>query len=325
MEYVGTMPAKSYVAALLYSCTLLASSACSEEFVQAPNSYEGVAIISEGRGSPIGNRSLTSECPNNARFVVGASGTVQAEDGSVIVVPMLVNEGVGAVDMYNDCGDGDNPDYLAELETVVVDADGEVITAHLFGDNYYELYVNGQFIARDSISFVPFNSTAVRFQATYPITIAVHMADWETHLGIGLEYDIFHVGDAGFIASFDNGAVTGGDWKVLPVYIAPLDDPACVIEDDDGNADASNCSIRPACADGKPDLCRALHYRVPDGWTQPGFDDSHWQNATLFEADAVTRAPGYASYADRFGAASFIWSPSLKLDNQVLARFVIRK
>lgn len=311
---------------MLCTAITVTMSACAQEFSQAPNTYDGVATVSEGFGVPIGNRSLTDSCPSGARFVAGASGRVEAEDGTERIVPMLVNEGPGAVDMYNDCtGQGDNPDYLAELETVVIDEEGEVVTAHIFGDNYYELYINGQFIARDRISFVPFNSTAVRFRVSYPITVAVHMADWETHFGVGLEYDNFRVGDAGFIARFDNGAVTSSDWKVLPVYIAPLDDPACVVEDEFGNADASGCAIRPACADGNPSLCRALHYEVPDGWNEAGFNASNWQNATLYEADAVTRAPGYANYADRFGTASFIWSPSLKLDNQVLARFVINE
>lgn len=286
--------------------------------------YHGTASVSVGEGERIGNLSLTSECPTGVRFVEGASGKVLAADGSEWIVPMAVYEGRGAVDMYNSCtGDGDNPHYLDDLETVVIDEDGAVVTAHIFGDNYYELYVNGEFVARDSISFIPFNSTAVRFKAKYPMTIAVHMADWETHFGVGMEYDRYNVGDAGFIAQFDNGALTNGDWKVLPVYIAPLDDPACVREDSFGSADASACPIRPSCADTDPNTCSALHYRIPAGWKQPGFDDSHWQSATLYEADAVTRAPGYANYASRFGDASFIWSRSLKLDNEVLARYVI--
>lgn len=321
------MTAARYVATgfLLLAFSVKSPTAFTQDFRQAPNNYEGIATLSVGMGSSIGNKSLTSACTSNVRFVLGASGSVQAEDGSTRIVPMVVNEGPGAVDMYNDCtGDGDNPQYLEELETVVIDPDGEVITAELFGDNYFELYINGQFVARDSISFVPFNSTAVRFQASYPITVAVHMADWETHYGVGMEYASFNVGDAGFIARFDNGAVTNAEWKVLPVYISPLDDPACVVEDASGNANASACSIRPSCADGNPILCRALHYPLPVGWTEPGFNDSNWQNATLYEADSVTRAPGYANYADRFGDASFIWSPSLKLDNQVLARFVIQ-
>ena len=314
-----------YLTRLLSGCALFVVAGVSaQEFVQAPNDYTGIAKLSVGIGTSIGNRSLTSGCTTNTRFVLGASGQVELEDGSTRIVPMVVNEGPGAVDMYNDCtSSGDNPDYLDELETVVIDEDGEVITAQLFGDNYYELYINGQYVARDNISFVPFNSTAVRFKASYPITIAVNMGDWETHFGVGMEYDSYNVGDAGFIARFDNGVVTDSEWKVLPIYIAPLDNPSCVIEDAFGNADASACSIRPRCADGNPNLCRALHYDIPPRWTEPGFDDSNWQSATLYEADAVTRAPGYANYADRFGSASFIWSPSLKLDNQVLARFVI--
>ena len=288
--------------------------------------YQGQGSISVGIGERIGNFSLTKECPSGVRFVEGATGKVTALDGSEWTVPMVVNQGPGAIDMYNNCtGDGDNPNYLSQLETVVVDDDGEIITAEIFGDNYYELYINGKFVARDTINFIPFNSTAVRFKAKYPITVAFHMADWETHLGVGMEYDRYNVGDAGLIAHFDNGAITNADWKVLPVYIAPFDNLSCLNEDQYGNVDASSCSIRPSCADKDPNTCLALHHKIPAGWTQPGFDDSHWKNATLYEADKVTRAPGYANYAKRFGNASFIWSPSLKLDNQVLARYIIYK
>lgn len=277
-----------------------------------------------GEGETIGDFSLTQACTTQERFVEGATGVVIAEDESERIVPMLANQGASMVDMYNDCtSTGDNPDYLDDLETVVIDEDGEIITAHIFADNYFELYINGEFVGRDTINFIPFNSTAVRFQAKYPLTIAIHMADWETHFGVGMEYENYQVGDAGLIAWFDNGVVTGEDWKVLPVYIAPLDDPACVIEDEFGNADASNCSISPTCSRSNPDRCRALHYDLPEDWTSPDFDDSNWQTATLYEAQEVTGARGYADYVDRFGDASFIWSPSLKLDNQVLARYTV--
>jgi hypothetical protein len=288
-------------------------------------SYRGKASISVGQGERIGNFSLTTECASGVRFVEGATGKVLATDGSEWIVPMTVNQGPGAVDMYNNCtGTGDNPNYLDQLETVVIDKDGEVITAHIFADNYYELYINGTFVARDTINFIPFNSTAVRFKAKYPITVAFHMADWETHFGVGMEYDSYNVGDAGLIALFDNGAITNSGWKVLPVYMAPFDDPGCVTEDEFGNTDASACSIRPKCSDVDPSTCFALHHKIPTAWTESGFDDSNWMNATLYEADKVTRAPGYANYAAKFGDAQFIWSPSLKLDNQVLARYVIK-
>lgn len=296
-----------------------------EAYQAVPSTYEGIASVSMGSGDPLGDFSLTSECTTNARFESGGSGVVVAEDGTEWIVPMETSFTEAFVDMYNDCtADGDNADFLDDLETIVVDEDGEVVTAYIFADNYYELYVNGVNIGRDRIAFIPFNSTAVRFQASYPITIAVHMADWETHYGIGMEYDRYNVGDAGFIAWFDTGTVTGADWKVLPVYIAPLDDPACVVEDEFGNADASACDIAPECSRQNPEQCRALHYPVPDDWMMPDFDDSNWQNATLYAAEDVTNQRGYADYADRFGAAEFIWSPSLKLDNQVLARFTIQ-
>ncbi len=294
--------------------------------VQAADEYNGKASISIGLGERTGNLSLTTECRTGTRFVEGASGLVKAEDGSEWIVPMKINEGRAAVDMYNNCNsDGDNPDYLDELETIVIDEDGEIITAQIFGDNYFELYINGKFVGRDTINFIPFNSSAVRFKAKYPITVAVHMADWETHFGVGMEYASYNVGDAGFIARFSDGTITNAEWKVLPIYIAPLDDLSCITEDEFGNINASACSIRPKCSDENPNSCRAMHLPTPNNWTQPGFDDSNWKNAALYEAQAVTRAKGYADYADRFGSASFIWSPSLKLDNQVLARFVIEK
>ena len=58
-----------------------------------------------------------------------------------------------AVDVFNNCtGPGDNPDYASQLKTVVIDKDGVEITGFIHADNYFELYVNGQFVARDSIA-----------------------------------------------------------------------------------------------------------------------------------------------------------------------------
>ena len=111
-----------------------------------------------------------------------------------LAVPSAVHEGLPAVDIYNDCtGPGDNPNYLAQLRTVVIDADGVDITGYIFADNYYELYVNGTFVARDAMGMTPFNSTAVRFRAKYPITYAVKAVDWETHPGVGMSTTITSV------------------------------------------------------------------------------------------------------------------------------------
>ena len=111
---------------------------------------------------------------------------------------------------------GDNPDYLSQLETVIIDPDGVEITGFIFGDNYFELYVNGQFVGRDPIGMTPFNSNVVRFRARYPMTYAVMGVDWETHNGVGMEYDSFNLGDGGLIAYFSDGHGTGGDGAPRP-------------------------------------------------------------------------------------------------------------
>lgn len=132
---------------------------------------------------------LTTQCSGPARrFIEAKCGIVVTEDGRRIQVPTVPAEGPDPTDLYNDCGgSGDNPDHESDLETVVIDSDGDEITGFVFGDNYYELYVNGEIVARDPIGFVPFNSGVVRFKAKGPITYAVKLVDWGTHLGVGME------------------------------------------------------------------------------------------------------------------------------------------
>jgi hypothetical protein len=255
-------------------------------------------------------------------------GTVAAPDGSQWPVPSAVHEGLSAVDIYNDCtGPGDNPNYLSQLRTVVIDADGVDITGYIFADNYYELYVNGTFVARDAMGMTPFNSTAVRFRAKYPITYAIKAVDWETHPGVGMEYDQYNVGDGGFIARFSDGTVTGPAWKTETFYIAPLDDPSCV--QTTRGRDSSACPVqkraggnKAPCGLADPKTCKALHFPVPANWMAPRFDDSAWPSATLYKAEEVTGAPGYVKYAPLFGNAQFIWTRNLLLDNLVLSRYV---
>ena len=110
----------------------------------------------------------------------------------------------------------------------MIDADGEEVTGYLFGDNYYEIYVKGTIVARDPIGFVPFNSGVVRFKAKRPLTYAVKRVDWGTHLGVGMEYDRWNVGDGGFIARFRVGTETGSEWRCRAYYISPLEDRSCV-------------------------------------------------------------------------------------------------
>lgn len=281
----------------------------------APRVTSGIAQSTFSCGS-------VSRCTNPTvpRFGEALCGTVIDDAGRSWVVPAEVNAtGPTCVDMYNDCtGTGNNAAYESQLSTLVIDENGSEVTGHLFGDNFFELYVNGQYVCRDSVGFVPFNSSAARFRAEYPVTFAVRGIDWGTHLGVGMEYDSYNIGDGGFIAHFSDGTVTGSSWKCQVFYAAPVDDASCVGE----NRDTSACPVPPSCAD-EPESCGALHWSVPDDWAMPDFDDSSWPSASIYAAEDVTGVPAYVDYAALFGDAEFIWTKNLDLDNQVLCRVTV--
>jgi hypothetical protein len=289
---------------------------------------QGVVTTGEVAGTACGTviSSCTSGLPIN--FNQQVCGTIAAPDGSRWPVPSAVFNGPAAVDVYNDCtGPGDNPNHLSQVKTVVIDPDGVEITGYIFADNYYELYVNGTFVARDGLGMTPFNSTVVRFRAKYPMTYAIKAVDWETHPGLGLEYDQYNVGDGGFIARFSDGTVTGPDWKVETFYIAPLGDPGCVKVTPTGR-DSSACPAekrqggnKAPCGLADPKTCKALHFPIPENWSSPSFNDREWTSATLYAPADVTGAPGYVKYAQLFGDAKFIWTRNLLLDNLVLSRY----
>jgi hypothetical protein len=273
----------------------------------------------------------TSSCTNaQARFPAAGmpanAGVVTSADGRRFTVPVAVQDGPFAVDLYNDCtGTGDNPDWQTQLQTVVIDRDGVDVTGFIHADNYFELWVNGRFVARDSVGMVPFNTAVVRFRARYPMTYAIKAIDWESHPGIGMEYANYNIGDGGFIARFSDGTQTDSTWRAETFYVAPLDDPSCVRVSAAGGRDSTFCSqaVRPACA-MNPTTCRALHFPIPADWTAPGFDDSRWPAAVEWPAALVTDHPSYTRHAKVFENARFIWTRNLRLDNAVLARFTAR-
>jgi hypothetical protein len=265
---------------------------------------------------------LVKDGQGGNNFNAAMTGTVTSADGRRVTVPVPVFAGRAAVDLFNNCtGPGDNPGYASQLETVVVDEDGVEITGVIFADNYFELYVNGRFVARDAVGMTPFNSHVVRFRARYPMTYAIMGIDWETHNGVGMEYDAFNLGDGGFIAYFSDGNGTHGDWRAETFYIAPLDDPGCVRLE--GGRDSTFCSqaVRPACAQNDPKTCKALHFPVPAEWTAPGFDAGSWPRAIVWPPAAVTNQRAYTAYTTHFGDAEFIWTRNIRLDNLVLARY----
>ena len=256
-------------------------------------------------------------------------GTVTSEDGRQWTVPAPVNDsGPMAVDLYNNCtSPGDNPTWASQLKTVVIDEDGVEITGFIFADNYFELSVNGRFVARDSIPMTPFNSSVVRFRARYPMTFAVMGVDWETHPGVGMEYATFNLGDAGFAMYFSDGNRTSGEWRAETFYVAPLDDPSCVRVTPTGR-DSTFCTqgFRATCAQKDPaTLCKALHFPLPADWTSPRFNDSSWPAAIVWNPALVMGdQAAYTNHRQLFGDAQAIWTRNLRLDNLVLARYTAK-
>lgn len=289
----------------------------------APDGGDGRAI-SDGVGAKSGGG--TGACtPTEDRYIDGDYGTVVARDGRSFPVPGPLREGGAAcTDLHNPCAGGQNAAWQAQLRTVVVDeAPGAVeVTGYLYADNYFELYVNGRYVCRDALDFVPFNAHVVRFKAAYPMTIALLGIDWEQSLGVGVEQrnGQNNVGDGGLVARFvdDRGRVvaSSGQWRCLPHYIAPLDDPQCV----KAGRDSSGCPAMAACVSGDLSGCRALHWEVPTDWFLPAFDDGAWPGASVYTLDQLGPKTAFTANAALFAGASVIWSKNLLTDNLVLCR-----
>jgi hypothetical protein len=254
------------------------------------------------------------------QFAPAAMGVVVDAGGGEWTVPSPVTDGPVGADLFNDCtGTGNNAAFESQLQTVVVDPEGVEIMAYVYADNYFELTVNGTFVCRDPIAFTPFNATVCRFRAAYPLTYAIRAVDWETHPGLGMEYDDYRIGDGGFIAFFSDGTVTDATWKAQALYFAPLDNAGCVGTDGLGNPDSSRCPGRPACG-RQPASCQALHLPEPEGWAAADFDDSTWPAARTWREMEVNPKPAFSTERRFFGNAQFVWSANLSVDNLVLLR-----
>ena len=303
----------------------------------AQTSAAGGRSVSQGRAKTIIENLY--KCPNEAapnRRVV-AVGSITSSDGKTWTVPAETSfeKGPKAADLFNQCNKVEPANFAAlkpnEVPIVEVDPDGEVITAYIIGDNYWELWVNGRLVAVDANPYTPFNSSIVRFKAKKPITYVVKAVDWEENLGLASELFMgaeYHPGDGGFIARFSDGTVTDSSWKAQSFYIAPLEKPESVVENGNVHDTSRLGRIYPVHPHVTPckDQCYAVHYPIPQGWTSPSFDDSGWPRAYEFtDTDVGTNnLPAYTKYPEAFAGARWIWSINLVLDNTVILRKTVR-
>ncbi len=170
----------------------------------------------------------------------------------------------------------------------------DTIKASMYADNNFMLYVNGELVAVDSISFVPHNVITVDLLPAYPMTIAV-MARDNADPKTGMEYANTNIGDAGFILKFGDGTVTSSAWKAKSIFHGPVD------------RDTKNP--------------RVTTEPLPENWFAVDFDDSSWKQANEYSEEEVDPKQPY--FDTDFSGAKFIWSDDIALDNTVLFRHVV--
>lgn len=167
----------------------------------------------------------------------------------------------------------------------------DAIRANVYADNWFKLYINGNLVVVDSISFIPHNVVSVDILPEYPMTIAV-MAKDNADPDTGLEYNNNNLGDGGFILKFGDGTVTNASWKAKSYFHGPI------------NRDMESPKTR--------------HTAIPENWFSVDFDDSSWGKAVEHSEEAV--GPKSPFYENDFEGAKWIWTDDLALDNTVIFR-----
>ncbi|MFS4447339.1 hypothetical protein [Maribacter sp. 2307UL18-2] len=301
------------------------------------STYTGTASVTQG----LAETTTANLFPGGVRDA--GLGTIEATDGATWTVPAQVNftdDGFPfASDLHNTYGNTyssaeEAVNALDGSDIVEIDSDGEVITAYIFADNYFEMYVNGVAVGKDAVPFTEFNSSIVRFKVTAPYTIAMKLVDWEENLGLGSENNqgnAYYAGDGGMVAVFkdESGeivAITGSDWKAQTFYTAPIKDLSCPTE----NGATRGTDDCDEAASNNGTSYYGLHWAIDANWEAEGFDDSEWPNATTYtnETIVVNNKPSYTNFTDVFddpeNDAEFIWSTNVVLDNLVLVRYTIQ-
>jgi len=314
------------ITAVLLNCSLLLGQ------------YSGTGSVTSGIGAITSSNIYT--CAGGR---IPSIGTITATDNSIWTVPATVNFNdinfPFASDLHNACTGATYTtanqaiNALTGSDIVTIDPSGEIITAYIFADNYFEMYINGVPVGKDNVPYTQFNSNIVRFKVSRPFTISMLLVDWEENLGIGTEINngfLHHVGDGGMVAVFKDPnnntlATTGADWKAQTFYTSPVMDLNCPIEN--GSLRLSNACSTSDSQNGSN--YNGLHWTKPVGWMNEAFDDSSWPNATLFtNAEiGVDNKPAYMNFTNIFDDplkdAQFIWSTNVFLDNEVIVRYTV--
>ena len=307
--------------------------------ISDPSMYKGTASVTQGLA--ITTAENIFKCARGRKTDIGE---ITSLDGQKWIVPAKTNfqnnDFPFAPDLHNPCNGNtysDAPTAVSKLDisdVINIDADGELFTAYIFGDNYFEMYVNGVAAGKDPVPFTQFNSNVIQFKVKRPFSIAMKLVDWEEHLGVGCEANrgkSFHAGDGGMVAVIKDVqnniiATTNENWKAQTFYTAPITNLSCTSEN--GAYRYSKSCDTKGGQDGTSFY--ALHWKIPTDWMKTNFDDSNWPNATTYtnETIGVDNKRAYTNFIDIFddktNDAKFIWSTNVILDNEVLVRYTVK-
>lgn len=190
-------------------------------------------------------------------------------------------------------------------------------TADVWADNWFELRINGNLVAQDSVPITTersFNAESFSFEAKRPFVIGLVAMDFKEN-DSGLEYigtRRQQMGDGGVIAQIiDNQkrtvVSTNANWRCLVVHTAPLDKQC---------EKAKN----PIAGEG---VCQFREIDPPERWDSLDFDDSDWKSASAY-SEADVRPKGGYDQIRWDDAAQLIWGPDLETDNTVLCRMTVK-
>ena len=145
------------------------------------------------------------------------------------------------------------------------------ITGHIYCDNYFEFYFNGELIATDPLTFTPHNAVAVSFSwdGTSDRHYAIMCQDFAS--SSGYEYtgtSSPQLGDGALMAYFSDGTSTSSSWKTFTATYGPTD-----------------ASVTAGCSATNLAACAIQTTTEPTGWNLANFSpDSSWSAATEYTA-----------------------------------------
>ncbi|AKO98113.1 hypothetical protein MALG_02963 [Marinovum algicola DG 898] len=193
----------------------------------------------------------------------------------------------------------------------------ETFQADVWADNWFEMRINGETVAEDSVQASTersFNAESFSFDADRPFVIGVVAMDYRQD-DTGLEYigtDRQQMGDGGLILQIRDAAgelvaVSDADWQCRVIHTAPLD---------------KSCAAEEAPVAGSAP-CGFEAEDEPVGWDHAGFDASGWTAASVYSEEEVGPKEGYDEI-DWAEEAALIWGPDLEQSNTLLCRLSVK-